>query len=944
MKTSIFAALFLAAASLMKLEAQVVTSVPVYPIDTDSVTIIFDATKGNGGLNNVAPPIYAHTGVITNLSTGPSDWKYVVADWNVNTDKAKMTPLGNNLYKLRILPTIRSYYGVPAAEVIKKMAFVFRNSDGSKEGKNSDGSDIFIDVYPNQLSVNLIAPTNKNLFLYQNDPIAISALSPAATGLSISVNGTVVKSVTGQSIMDTILADNFGSNWMKQWVKITAAGTSGSVADSFAYTVIPAPTVAAVPAGVTDGINYLSPTSVVLSLYAPGKLNAFAIGDFSAWQPGESYYMKKSPDGSRFWVQIDNLVPKQEYIFQYLVEGSIRIGDPYADKVSDPDDKYIAPQTYPNLKPYPTGLTTGVATYLQTDQDAYVWNTTPFSPPKVTDMVVYELLIRDFIGDHDYPTLTDTLDYLKNLGVNVIELMPVMEFEGNSSWGYNPDYLFAVDKYYGTKNGLKHFIEEAHMRGMAVVLDIVCNHQFGNSPLVKLYWDGQNQRPATNSPWFNPVPKHPYNVGYDLNHESPQTRSYVKRLLRYWLTEFHADGFRFDLSKGFTQKDSYPNNVSLWGQYDASRIAILDDYQSEVRAVNPNAYFILEHFADNSEETVLSSHGMILWGNVNYNYSEGAMGFNTQGKSDFSSVSYKNRGWASPNLVGYMESHDEERVSYRDIAYGAATAGYNIKDTTTSLKRIELAATFFLTVPGPKMIWEFGEVGYDYSIESGGGRLAPKPIRWNYMDDWRRRYTHNIFASLAELKKTLPVFETKDFMTDFNPSTKRLWLRDTSMDATVLGNFDIKAAQVTPAFTKTGRWYEFFTGDSLDVADVNKALAFAAGEYRLYTTRRLAKPWFTGTEDNSGLIRNASLHISPNPCSGKFELTAEAPAAADAVIRIYDLQGRLLTETRPERFHQGTNRVPVDLNLLVRTTVSPGPYFCVVEAGRMRATAIVIVR
>ena len=83
--------------------AQVVTTTPSFPIDTDSVTIIFDATQGNGGLFNVAPPIYAHTGVITNLSSSGSDWKYTLADWNVNLPKALMTSLGNNKYQLTII-------------------------------------------------------------------------------------------------------------------------------------------------------------------------------------------------------------------------------------------------------------------------------------------------------------------------------------------------------------------------------------------------------------------------------------------------------------------------------------------------------------------------------------------------------------------------------------------------------------------------------------------------------------------------------------------------------------------------------------------------------------------------------------------------------------------------------------------------------------------------
>ncbi|HNY02113.1 MAG TPA: Por secretion system protein, partial [Bacteroidales bacterium] len=332
---------------------QVVTTVPVYPIDTDSATVYFDATQGSAGLKDVSPPIYAHTGVITNLSISGSDWKYVLADWGVNTDKARLTPLGNNRYSLKLKPSIRAFYGVPASEQILKLAFVFRNSDGSKTGKNADGSDIFSDVYPDQLSVNVSLPADKALFLKQLDAIPISAISPPATSMKLFVNGTLVKSVSGNTLTDTIGADNFGQNWVKRWVRIVASNNDSSVADSFSYTVIPNAPVAELPAGVVDGINYLDATTALLCLYAPGKDHAFATGDFNDWQLDSASYMFLTPDHSRFWLNIGGLTAKQEYIFQYVVDGTIRIGDPYADKVSDPNDTYIAPATYPNLKPYP---------------------------------------------------------------------------------------------------------------------------------------------------------------------------------------------------------------------------------------------------------------------------------------------------------------------------------------------------------------------------------------------------------------------------------------------------------------------------------------------------------------------------------------------------------------------------------------------------------------
>ena len=106
--------------------------------------------------------------------------------------------------------------------------------------------------------------------------------------------------------------------------------------------------------------------------------------------------------------------------------------------------------------------------------------------------------------------------------------MPVNEFEGNESWGYNPMFYFALDKYYGNKNSYKEFIDECHKRNMTVVMDIALNHSFGQNPQVRMYFDkstGQYGQPTANNPWFNQIDKHPYGVGYDYNHETQPTKN-----------------------------------------------------------------------------------------------------------------------------------------------------------------------------------------------------------------------------------------------------------------------------------------------------------------------------------------------------------------------------------------------------------------------------------
>ncbi|HNU22212.1 MAG TPA: alpha-amylase family glycosyl hydrolase, partial [Bacteroidales bacterium] len=575
--------------SFFRLQAQIIHTEPVFPLVNQSVIIYYDAAEGNQGLMGYTGDVYAHTGVITNLSTSPSDWKYVKTNWGQNTQETKLERISANYYRLTISPDIRSYYGVPANEQILKMAFVFRSGvtiGGSyKEGKDVGNADIFVDVYPPDLSINITSPQGNHLIEAEGDTILVHAISPQADSMWVFENGSLRKAVAGVFMDDTLVASPINGYWNDHHLIFVAKNSQQIVRDTLFYVVIPQPTVVELPDGIYDGINYVDDSTVILCLQAPGKKNVFAIGDFSNWEILPEYYMNKTADGERFWLEISSLIPAKEYIYQYLVDGKIRISDPYCDKISDPwNDKYIPTSVYPAMLIYPSGKTTGIASVLQTAQEPFAWQIEQFSPPSREKLVIYELLIRDFTTKHTYQSVIDTLNYLVKLGVNAIELMPLMEFEGNSSWGYNPMTYFAPDKYYGPKNDLKKLIDECHKRGIAVILDIVLNHAYGNNPLVKLYWDDVKQIPAADNPWFNQTSPNPsYSWGYDFNHESPYTKQFVYRVTRYWLTEYKADGFRFDFSKGFTNKPG-----DGWA-YDATRIAILKNYTDSIWSVNPQA-------------------------------------------------------------------------------------------------------------------------------------------------------------------------------------------------------------------------------------------------------------------------------------------------------------------------------------------------------------------
>ncbi|MBM3449011.1 MAG: 1,4-alpha-glucan-branching protein, partial [Bacteroidetes bacterium] len=637
----------------LNLSAQILSSTPTFPTQTDQITIIYDATSGNGDLTGFIP-VYAHTGVISSNSANANDWQHVIGNWGTADPNVVMTPLGNNLHQIVITP--QTFYGLNVGETVTKLMFVFRNQQGTTVGRNADGSDIYLDIYPAGFNASLSQPINNSQIVNAGQNVSVVANASQACNMTISMNGTVVASGNGVSTLNYTFNQSASGSYV---LSLSADNGSEIITDEKTLIIMPSIPVAASPSETLDGINYTSGSSVRLQLYAPNKDYVFVVGDFNNWELNLNFLMNRTPDGSTYWIDIPNLQSGVEYRFQYHIDAEgLRVADVYADKILDYwNDPWISETTYPNLIDYPVGLTSEPVSVFQINPAAFNWTDQAFVRPAKSKLVVYELLVRDFLEDRSYQSLKDSLDYLENLGVTAIQLMPINEFEGNNSWGYNPSFYFAPDKAYGTAEALKTFINEAHNRGIAVILDIALNHSFGQNPMVRMYFNpnaGDYGQPTAENPWFNQTPKHDFNVGYDFNHESSRTRDFCKRVLAYWMNEFHADGYRFDLSKGFTQNYTL-GNIGAWGAYDQSRINILTDYYSHIQANEPGAYVILEHFANNDEESTLSSNGMMLWGNLNHEYSEGSMGYT----SNFSWGSYQNRGWSQPNLVTYAESHDE---------------------------------------------------------------------------------------------------------------------------------------------------------------------------------------------------------------------------------------------------------------------------------------------
>ena len=897
--------------------AQVIWTEPAFPTDNEEITVYFDATEGTGGLAGCNCDVYVHSGLITSNSNSPSDWKYVFTQWGQTNPDWKMDPVAGepDVYSWVISPNIRQRYNVnDPDEVIEKLAFVFRNGNGSLEGKDVGGADIFQDVFQdnNELTAGFISPSSPSVFTQIGATISVSAGANQTATLSLYDNGNLLISLEGTVLEYDIEVTEDGTHL----VEFVADNGTESISSSFTYVVPLDNPIVSLPAGAEPGINYISDTEVTFVLVAPNKNNVFLIGDFNSWNLDTEYQLNRTPDGLMWWITIEGLTPGENYAFQYLVDGEIRIGDPFSDLILDPaHDPWIEASVFPNLHPYPTGKTTGIVSLCQPGAAPFDWEVNDFERPEKSNLVIYELLMRDFL-QQDYSNLTAALDYLEDLGITALEFMPVNEFDGNNSWGYNPTYHHSIDKYYGTPDAFKTLVDECHKRGIAVIVDVVFNHAHERNPMAMLYWDQANFRPAADNPWLNQEATHDFNVFFDYNHESFFTKEYVKKVCRHWLEEYRVDGFRFDLSKGLTQNTN--GSFDAWA-YDGSRIATIKDYADEIWDTSPDAYVILEHFTENSEEIELSDYGCMLWTGFNPHneYLEAAMGYG----SDLSAVSYKNRGWNQPHLVAYMESHDEERMMYKNLQYGNSNGNYSVKDLATALDRVEAASTFFYTVPGPKMLWQFGELGYDYSINTCSDgvtvdpncRLSEKPIPYDYLGEQDRIDVYNVVRALLHLRNNYEVFQTTDFDLDVNQYWKTIHLNHSSMNVTVLGNFNVSSETFNPQFQHTGTWYEYFSGETIEVTNVNQNISLAPGEYRLYTDEQVSPPdYVNGNEDVFG--EHYTWSIYPNPASEEVFLQVDMQGHASGEIIVRNLQGNVLLSLPLEQ--QGTSTPPIHLPFL----------------------------
>ena len=770
---------------------------------TGAVTIVFDATKGNGGMIG-ATKCYAHTGLITAASTSDTDWKNVIGSWR-GTTQPQLTSLGNNKWQLDI-PNIFTFYGVPETTDIKKLAFVFHDGPGgNKEGKSASG-DIFV-------------------------------------VLGEKTEGDIWEAVEG----------------------VTAITKSR-------------------PSGLKQGITYgADGTSVTLCTYAASRTESakrvFLLGDMTDWKLSKDYQLYK--DGNYFWITLTGLTKGKEYRFQYAVERADgvrkQICDLYSEKVLHPDDKWEPKTADPTLISYPTkGADGGYVTVIQPGKADYNWSsaTLNFKRPNKNNLIIYETWVLDYTTTRTFKGLMDRLDYIQNLGVNAIELMPITEFEGNQSWGYNPTLYFAMDKSYGKAEDMKAFVDACHQRGIAVILDMVFNHTTGQNPMAKLYpWTSSSptETELRFNPWFNVSTevKHDNNdYGEDWNHGFEPAHEMFTRALQYWLKEYKVDGYRLDLSHGICGRNTYDAVEEL-----------TDYYNKGVKAVSSDAYMILEHWGSrmNNDRPKLISAGMLCWANTNNAYCQTAMGWLKDGDS-FGDAN--NDGY-----VSYCESHDEERMQYKAKTYGNGDLQTN---EAARLGRVAENVAFNVLLNGSHMLWQFEEIGYDISIDQNGRTgTKPNPKTKGYFTQAERVDAFTKSAQVITLRTQLmpSVFEGNPTASSIS-SGKALRTIQWGNNVFAVANFGVEGNQAVSM--PSGTWYDYLGGAA---KATSSTCVLAPGELKVFTSTAVKAPTFTDIEKRDHTpIENVSTDEMPQ----SYKILRDGQIYILRGDRVYDMMGRLV--------------------------------------------------
>jgi 1,4-alpha-glucan branching enzyme len=249
---------------------------------------------------------------------------------------------------------------------------------------------------------------------------------------------------------------------------------------------------------------------------------------------------------------------------------------------------------------------------------------------------------------------------------------------------------------------------------------------------------------------------------------------------------------------------------------------------------------------------------------------------------------------------------------------------------------VKEASAFFFLIPGPEMIWQFGELGYDYSINYNG-RVGDKPILWDYYSDPARIKLYKTMKALIYLKENYTTFDSISTM-DVSGAIKRITFADAFMKVNIIGSFDVISSTVQGNFAQTGTWYDYFTGSPINVTSTSQSVTLAPGEFHIYTTVQLPTPEADILNainlNHNTVVKEYKLSQNyPNPFNPSTIIKYQIPEAGNVTLKIYDILGREVKTLVNEYQRSGTYEVAFSA-----TNLSSGIYFYQIRTNNFVST------
>ena len=697
------------------------------------------------------------------------------------------------------------------------------------------------------------------------------------------------------------------------WVQASISGSWDTVYDFGAIEIIEAP----IPGGIDLGPTWLN-NSMFLAVYAPSQpvMRVVVNSLENASEEPEALTMYKDPNiQDTWWIELD--LPGGEYEYEYLLINGNRIADPFSRRLTNGKTR---------IEIGPGGISTA---------DDFIWSSNDYIRPSLDTLIIYELHVDDFSaqgnGQGTFLDVIDRLDHLKMAGINAIELLPITEFPGTHSWGYDPQLMSAVEENYGTPEEFMRLVDEAHSRGIAVIIDLVWNHIKSTSPIWEIQPDYDLNPYIKLHTDLNPNEAEGSWGMLDWDHFNTNTIDYINRVNKIWVDEYRVDGFRFDAMYMIgwdMQQQEY--GIPAWS--------------TELRNHDPTIYQIAEHLPSNPwliENTDLSSgwhdsfHDRLL--NDVHGQSLSTMSIMRQivGLHEYSD-------WGDPynsrtQAVKYMVSHDEQSILQEMVTFNS----YSIEEARS---RDKFYATILFTSLGIPMLFqgqEFGlQTGWDDDNNNGNyddEKLQYRPVDWSLLNTDIGQSHLEHYSKLAKLRKSNPAFYEGTFYDLYRYTSQKVIVygyKDESPNnnddqVVVVANFSsLERTIENVPFLSSGIWYDALNPTNVITIDEDNyydEYSIPAKSAIVFTNRdyQLAIPSsYESVPDQFQLVE-----CYPNPFNGKLNIRYHINNVSNIYATIYDLSGKVIKSFESEPKYPGQHQLIWDTKNNNGDAVATGLYF-----------------